>query len=265
MVSVDIVVASHKAYKMPSDACYLPLEVGAALREQHVPRFQRDDSGISVSEKNGSYCELTGLYWAWKNLDSDIKGLVHYRRHFEGSGVGKKRQPISRVEIENALESVDLLLPKKRNYLWETNYSHYIHAHTREPLEECRLLLKESWPEYGLSFEDVLARHSAHMFNMMVANRNVFDQYCEWLFSVLIALESRVDLSALQGQEQRVFGYISEILLDTWIGVNNVRYVEVDWYNVEGEKWLRKAPLFVYRYVRGITDRPSEDKSKAGR
>ena len=46
--------------------------------------FQKDNTGENISAKNPMYCELTGLYWAWKNLDADYLGLVHYRRHFKG-------------------------------------------------------------------------------------------------------------------------------------------------------------------------------------
>ena len=65
---------------MPSDICYLPLHVGKNGKEGFG--YRGDDTGENISWKNPNYCELTGLYWAWKNLDVDYLGLVHYRRHF---------------------------------------------------------------------------------------------------------------------------------------------------------------------------------------
>ena len=83
-MTVKIIVASHKPYEMPSDPIYLPLHVGAAGKESIG--YERDDSGENISDLNPNFCELTGLYWAWKQLKEDYIGLVHYRRLFAMKG-----------------------------------------------------------------------------------------------------------------------------------------------------------------------------------
>ena len=82
MSKIKLIVALHKEFKTPDNSIYVPLELGAATRENHFLEL-RDDSGDNISARNPNYCELTGLYWAYKNLtDYDIIGLVHYRRYF---------------------------------------------------------------------------------------------------------------------------------------------------------------------------------------
>ena len=86
-LSATIVVATHKKYRMPKDPLYLPVHVGAEGKKDAKGNpldfgYQKDNEGDNISIKNPRYCELTGIYWAWKNLDSDYIGLVHYRRYF---------------------------------------------------------------------------------------------------------------------------------------------------------------------------------------
>ena len=79
-MDIKILIAMHKPYWTPEDDVYLPLQVGSALHPHFLP--VTDDSGENISAKNPGYCEMTGLYWAWKNLKADYVGLCHYRRYF---------------------------------------------------------------------------------------------------------------------------------------------------------------------------------------
>ena len=73
-MDIKIIVATHKKYWMPSDDIYLPVHVGKKGKTDLG--YQGDDTGDNISDKNTNYCELTGLYWAWKNLKADYKGLI---------------------------------------------------------------------------------------------------------------------------------------------------------------------------------------------
>ena len=127
-MDIKIVVATHKEYRMPSSSLYLPVQAGAAL---HKPlSYTGDNTGDHISEKNRNFCELTCLYWAWKNLTAEYLGLCHYRRYF-GVHKGKDlwKSILTQEQAEEFLKKAPLLLPRKRNYYIETNYTQYIHAH----------------------------------------------------------------------------------------------------------------------------------------
>ncbi len=85
---IEIFVATHKLYEVPPQSMYKPICVGATLKDDNeINEFKNsgyilDSEDENISYKNGSYCELTALYWAWKNSTAEYVGLVHYRRHF---------------------------------------------------------------------------------------------------------------------------------------------------------------------------------------
>lgn len=211
---------------MPDDPMYLPIRLGAALHRDTDPvllSYLRDDTGDNISSKNPLYCELTGLYWAWKNLDAGYIGLVHYRRHF-GSLVRSRADaadPFDRViradEILPLLPRVRLFVPKKRYYVIESLLSHYEHTHYGVHLYETRRIIEERCPEYLPSYDRVLKKTSGCMFNMMIMDRELLDSYCTWLFPILTELEHRVDSSGLSYFQGRYCGRVGEIIFNVWM------------------------------------------------
>ena len=81
-MDLKILVCCHNQCVLPSDVFYLNIQVGTALSSLNL-NMHKDNEGDNISSKNGTYCELTGLYWAWKNLKCDYIGLCHYRRFFD--------------------------------------------------------------------------------------------------------------------------------------------------------------------------------------
>ena len=247
MSDIKILIAAHKPYSFPEDALYLPVQVGAKGKDKFLP-FS-DDSGDNISEKNPYYCELTALYYAYKNITADAVGLVHYRRYFKGnfkfSVNGRKIGVLSEEECSAFLSKADVILPKKRKYYIETLYSHYAHTMYVEPLNITGEIIKEKYGDYYDEFLRLKKRRSAHMFNMAIMKKSVLDGYCGWLFSVLSELEKRVDCTKYDAFHARFFGRVSELLLDVYINTHRIKYAEVKVVSTEKTKWVKKIGDFL--------------------
>jgi len=239
---------------MPSDQMYLPLHVGS--EGKCSIGYTMDNSGDNLSARNANYCELTGLYWAWKNLNTDYLGLVHYRRHFSNGKIlsNKRNRVITKPELERIIESseVEIFLPKPRNYWIETNYSQYAHAHHAIDLDTTKAIIQEKYPEYIPIWESSMKKTSGHRFNMFIMSSEKLDSYCTWLFDVLFELEKRLDISSYSQNDRRVFGFISERLLDIWLETNGYKYRELPFVYMESQNWLVKGGNFIKRKLLGV-------------
>ena len=251
-MDIKVLVAAHKNYQMPSDPLYLPIFVGKDLHPDVNHTFQGDNTGDNISSKNANYNELTAIYWGWKNLDVDAMGLVHYRRYLSLKGGKSFDNILSMDEAQKLLDQYDVILPKKRNYYIETNKSHYLHAHEHEPFEIMEKVIKTEYPEYADSFDKVMNRTWAHMFNMFIMKRQPLDEYCTWMFDVLAKVEQQTDVSNYSKYEQRVYGFLSELMLDVWLD-HNLQYSthEVKYVFMEHTNWLVKGGNFLKRKILG--------------
>ena len=257
--SVKIIVATHKEYEMPVDEMYLPLYVGADSKidkngEELSIGYTKDNTGDNISYLNPSFCELTGLYWAWKNIKSDYNGLVHYRRHFS---IKKRKKGFCNVltkkELEPYLGKVRVFVPKKRRYFIETLYSHYKHTHYEIQLKETEKIIREIYPDYVDSYNRVIKRTYGYMFNMMIMDKKLLDDYCEWLFNILFVLKVRVEMPELTAFQGRFFGRISEIIFNVWLDkklkngeLEKNQIMEFPYKYMEKINWKKKIKAFLF-------------------
>lgn len=227
-MSIIVVIATHKEYNMPKDDYYLPVFVGAANSNLNLP-YQRDDEGENISSKNRYYSELTGMYWAYKNLKADYIGLCHYHRYLD----------LKKLKIEDH----EIILPRKRHYYIETIYDQYSHAHGSIGLDMAREIIERYYPDYLSFFDEHMLKRSEHNCNIFVMRYDIFVKYCDFLFDVLFKIEEKL------GKEDRLYGYISERLMDVFIRRNQCKYVETRVIETELINWPLKIYGFLYRKI----------------
>ncbi len=233
---IRIIVATHKKYKMPEDKMYLPVFVGSAVSKEDLP-YQRDDEGENISVMNKYYCELTGVYWAYKNLkDADFIGLNHYRRYFRYHGELLKETDAARL-----LKKSPVIVTKKRHYYIETVYSQFVHAHGKEGMDTLREVFKDNYPEDLALFDRCMNRRSLHLYNMFIMRKDIFEDYCSFLFDLLKKTEERL------GDADRMYGFLGERLLDVYLTKKHLSYQELPVLHTEPINWPKKIIRFIQR------------------
>lgn len=209
---VKILVACHKADpNIRQDDIYMPIQVGKALHPELDLGFQCDNTGDNISEKNGSYCELTALYWAWKNLkDVDYIGLAHYRRYLD----------IKFDRIDHLKKnSIILAYPEYTSY---SNFIHLTDGTTREDVYILFKYLEKYYPQYCKYAIDYLFNYNGWIgCNLFLCERELFENYCSWLFSVLRQLEKYLKPSGY-ARLKRIYGYLGEVMLPIYCRANGI-------------------------------------------
>lgn len=234
MKDIKIYIAVHKKAKLPKLEEYVPLQVGAALHDDLG--YLRDDKGKNISKKNPNYCELTGLYYIWKNEKADIVGLTHYRRYFFKNILNTKLDNVIDKEyINKILSKYDVILPKKE-YFKLTIGEQYKNIHKTDDLEKCGNIIKTKFNDYYESFNKVINKKSMYCYNMFIMDKTKFDEYMKWLFDIFKELEKEINIADYDKYNQRIYGFLSERLFNVWIDKNNLKIKELPVYNIEDSK-----------------------------
>ncbi|TMV09056.1 DUF4422 domain-containing protein [Ruegeria sediminis] len=235
---IFIGVCYHKNSPTISSQYLRPLHVGATLSKEKLDFAIRDDVGDSISNRNPNWCELTGLYWIWKNVDADYYGLMHYRRllnfkpresHRTQSFFEVTDREIAKfgwndASIRNACSSADILTahscvihPSGASHVSMSNYEFYKREHFSKDMDIVERLVSEMSPNMRPFFINMLNSRTAFFGNITVMKRSLFREYCEWLFKILFEAEKKIDVSCYDEYQKRVWGFLAERLTMTFV------------------------------------------------
>lgn len=182
----------------------IPIQAGAVLTDQRICDV-RDNTGDHISGKNRQYCELTALYWIWKNDLSEYAGLCHYRRHFELDQDMLQKLAVSDIDV--VLTVPILNAPSVREV--------YRHDHAERDwdvmLEAIRILAAEYLPA-AIELQNGTFYYG---YNMFIARREILNDYCAWLFPILAHCETHCGEKE-DVYQKRYIGFLAERLLSVY-------------------------------------------------
>ena len=82
--------------------------------------------------------------------------------------------------------------------------------------------------------------------------KEIANDYCEWLFSILQKLEDKIDITKYDSFHSRFYGRISELLLDVYLEKNNISYKEVKVIHMEKVNLFEKGLSFLKAKFGGV-------------
>lgn len=239
---IRIFVSTHKDVDLFDSKILQPVQVGCALRDHRFSWALQDDAGENISSQNPMYCELTTQYWAWKNVEADYYGFCHYRRYFDFAeerheenewgevidgridAASQARYGLDDATITKAVEGFDVITTEVkdlREFPGDDNtplkqYKAAKKLHFKD-LERVIEILKDMHPDYSQDADAFLNGNRSCFCNMFIMRKEIFRDYCAWLFPVLARFVDETDFSTYSVEAVRTPGHLSERLFNIYL------------------------------------------------
>lgn len=264
--SVKIIVGYHKpAYLLKNtNGWFIPIHLGRAIafdeskdgslsvddEEWLDSNTIGDDDGENISRLNREFCELTGIYWAWKNYEKigspDFFGFMHYRRHFifdtnylsdrkpDFCDLVRRNFSGENYEQEIGLESLDHYLDNNKIYVCQNRLAiSPLEYHLKQPFinrevyNNAIALLREGWPEIKSALSEYLNGDRHYWSNMFLVNKDVFFELCEWIFPKLFYVYKQLNFTGASIAQRRFIGYLAENLFGVFWEMKSKKGMEI--------------------------------------
>lgn len=272
---LKVLVSYHKPSTLIKNDVFIPIHVGRELKNNKISldsynwlldNMIGDNTGDNISLKNREYCELTSIYWAWKNYDKignpDYIGFMSYRRFliFNEYEYDKYYQNIEEKayreifvnnfdenilntyelnykDIKKYIDKYDVILPLKSELkLVNTNNSREdyeknipgVNVNDYDTMVDIIMNDYQEYKQYILEQKDSSRRY---FYQLFIIRKDLFFDYCDFLFSVLSKLENIIDTSKYPINGKRTLAYLGEALFDCYMRKlmdnANIKYKEL--------------------------------------
>ena len=78
-------------------------------------------------------------------------------------------------------------------------------------------IIKEYYPQYQDVTNKNIKGYKKSLYQMFIMQKDLFFEYCEFLFGVLSKVESKLDMTSYTINGKRTLGYLAEILLAIYV------------------------------------------------
>lgn len=224
MIDIKQCVISHKTIDSPifenRTICYVNKNIKKENKSNCLNTWEKDN----IDDLNKYYCELTALYWMWKNIDAEYISLEHYRRLFISSKHKFSRKKfLSRDEIEEIFKDnkFKIIMPYKV-FFKKSIYQEYCIKHNKEDIDCLKQQIELQYPSYLDSFNKIMNGHEVSLCNMFVMKKEDMDKYCKFAFDLLDKVFEirKEDILKRDKYQQRSIGFIAERLFNIYVDHN---------------------------------------------
>lgn len=207
-----IYIIKHKEVETPKIKGYKELGVGECFK----------GNKNNINGLNSYLNEMTGMYDIWKNYKDEIKGQIQYRKHLDDEG-----SFLSYNKAKDLLNDYDIITTTP--YVVGDGIYHNLRGEIgdesiKQVLDKYYYRLIEIEPK----LEEYFNTYYFNPGNMFICKKEIYDAYCEWVFSIMIPLTEQFEKEDLSCGKTRMMGYISERLLTYWLRKNNLKIKELN-------------------------------------
>jgi len=252
MEKIKIFVSYKTKHPILKNEIIIPIQTGRAIAEEIFDGMIGDDTGENISKENERYNELSAQYWVWKHYEEignpEYVGFMHYRRQFIFDNE-LKHLPITWLpdseiyyvdeiydgymnhftpqkiypHLEDAPDFITFkkcdFRPQSEQYAtnMKTYFSHMLKEQREEFYTVFENVFEEKYPNYNDTVKNFTQNTKTYVCNSFIMKKEMFFEYCEFLFGVLAEIDRRIDSTNFTKDELRFLGFLGEYLLTIFI------------------------------------------------